>query len=308
LLRVPNSKLGGPKATKKIIENDFYFTDVGPAFETKDPAKFVKALNDIYVRGGKDCPEMSVTAIKLALELSLPGSVIYVFTDAEAKDHRMLPEVIRLIKQKNIRVNFILTGNCGLEKNFKGKNTYEKIAILSSGQIVNLNKSEVETIWEFVKISINPDRKNIYSVDKFSRGERTYIVKIDPNIREVIITGSGEHVEVIIWDSTGELVFLTDENVDVLLNLNSVVSVLVRNPRPGNWSITVRSNGRHTLRVEAISDRWEEVKGNHTVVVIPGTMYKRQFFSMSRICNEKCSKPKIFLAFLSKLLCLSFIL
>jgi hypothetical protein len=27
---------------------------------------------------------------------------------------------------------------------------------------------------------------------------------------------------------------------------------------------------------------------------------KRQFFSMSRICNEKCSKPKIFLAFLSK--------
>jgi hypothetical protein len=27
---------------------------------------------------------------------------------------------------------------------------------------------------------------------------------------------------------------------------------------------------------------------------------KRQFFSMSHICNEKCSKPIIFLAFLSK--------
>ena len=37
-------------------------------------------------------------------------------------------------------------------------------------------------------------------------------------------------------------------------------------------------------------------------------LIKRQFFSMSRICNEKCSKPKIFLAFLSKLLCFSFIL
>jgi hypothetical protein len=35
---------------------------------------------------------------------------------------------------------------------------------------------------------------------------------------------------------------------------------------------------------------------------------KRQFFSMSRICNEKCSKLKIFLAFLSKLLCFTFIL
>ncbi len=213
---------------------------------------------------------MSVTAIKLALELSLPGSVVYVFTDAEAKDHRMLPDVIRLIKQKNIRVNFILTGDCGLEKNYTNRNTYEKIATLSSGQIVNLNKSEVKTIWEFVEISINPKRKSIYSVDKFSRGERTYIVKIDPNINVVIVTASGEDVEVIIRDSSGELVSLRDENVDVLLNLNSVVSVLVRNPRPGNWSITVRSNGRQTLRVEAISDRWEEVKGNHTVVVIPG--------------------------------------
>jgi hypothetical protein len=29
---------------------------------------------------------------------------------------------------------------------------------------------------------------------------------------------------------------------------------------------------------------------------------KRQFFSMSRIFNEKCSKPKIFFAFLLKLL------
>jgi hemicentin len=247
-----------------------FFADVGPAFETREPAKFLKALNDIYVRGGKDCPEMSVTAIKRALELSLPGSVIFVFTDAAAKDHRVLPDVIRLIKQKNIRVNFILTGNCNLEKNFNDRKTYEKIAVLSSGQIVNLNKSEVKRIWEFVKISVNPNRKNIYSADKISRGEQTYIIKIDPNINKLIITGSGEEVEVIITDSTDEYVFLQDDNVDVLLNLDSVVSVLISYPRPGNWSITVRSNGPHTLRVEAISQRWEERKRNHTVVVIPG--------------------------------------
>ncbi len=36
--------------------------------------------------------------------------------------------------------------------------------------------------------------------------------------------------------------------------------------------------------------------------------FKRQFFSMSRICDKKHSKPKIFLAFLPKLLCFSFIL
>ena len=249
---------------------------MGPAFETKEPAKFLKALNDIYVRGGKDCPEMSVTAIKQALELSLPDSVVFVFTDAAAKDHRVLPDVVQLIKQKNIRVNFILTGNCDLEKKFTDKKTYEKIAVLSSGQIVNLNKSEVERIWEFVEISVNPNRKSIYSADKLSRGEQTYIVKIEPNINEVAITGSGENVQVMVVDSTGEYVFLQDDNVDQLLNLNSVISVLIRNPRPGNWSIIVSSNGPHTLRVEAISDRWEEGQSNHTVVVIPGKLSNAQ--------------------------------
>ena len=214
---------------------------------------------------------MSVTAIKQALELSLPGSIVYVFTDAEAKDHRVLPDVVRLIKQKNIRVNFILTGNCGLEKNFTDKKVYEKVAILSSGQIVNLNKSEVNEIWDFVEISVNPNRKNIYSVDKFTRGKKTYFVKIDPNINQVVITVTGEDVDVIIRDRLGEMVSLKDENVDTLLNLNSVVSVLIRNPPPGNWSVTVRSNGRQTLRVEAISDEWgPSEETDHKKAVIPG--------------------------------------
>ena len=249
--------------------------DVGPAFQTNDPAKFLKALNEIYVRGGKDCPEMSITAIKQALELSFPGSVIYVFTDAEAKDHRVLPDVIRLIKQKNIRVNFVLTGTCELDGNFTSdRKTYETIATLSSGQVVNLNKSEVNEIWKFVEVSINPRRKNIYSVDKFSQGEQTYVVEIDQYIEELIITVSGDEVEMNISDSMGEHVYPRDRGVEELLNLKSVVSVRVRNPKPGNWSITVRSHGRHTLRVEAISNRWEEVKGNHTVVVIPGNAYE----------------------------------
>ena len=256
------------------IEIAFHLTDVGPAFQTRDPVKFLNALNNIYVRGGRDCPEMSVTAIQKALELSLPGSVIYVFTDAEAKDHQALPEVVRLVKQKKIRINFILTGNCGLDTKFTDRETYEKIASLSSGQIVNLNKSQVRKIWEFVEVSINPNRRNVYSVDKLTRGERTYVIEVDEVIDIVVITVSGKEVEVTIMDSSGELVFLKDDNVDVLLNLNSVVSLLINDPRPGNWSITVRSNGKHTLRVEAISERWGRFEPSHSVAVIPGKMQR----------------------------------
>jgi hypothetical protein len=44
------------------------------------------------------------------------------------------------------------------------------------------------------------------------------------------------------------------------------------------------------------------------LLALPTLAQTVQVFSMSRICDEKCSKPKIFLVFLSKLVCFSSIL
>lgn len=246
---------------------------MGPALQTDDPEKFLKALNEIYVRGGKDCPEMSVTAIKQALELSSSGSVIYVFTDAEAKDYRLLPEVIKLIKERRIRVNFVLTGDCGLEPHeIPGPDPYETISTVSTGQVVSLNKSDVNKIWKFVEISINPKRKSIFSGDKFTRGQYTYVVVVHKFIDQIIVTASGENVQLAMRDGDGRLVYPEDDGVQELFKLKSAVSFLIRFPKPGNWSFTLVTSGRHTLRVEGISNRWKDVTGEYKVVVIPGTV------------------------------------
>jgi hemicentin len=81
-----------------------FVEDVGPVLKTRHAIRFQRGLQDLIVRGGGDCPEMTITAIKLALEQSLPNSFVFVFTDARSKDYRLVELVLQLVQHRQCQV------------------------------------------------------------------------------------------------------------------------------------------------------------------------------------------------------------
>ena len=193
----------------------YAISDVGPVTVTNDAQEVIEAVNNLTANGGGDCPELGMTGLYQALLHCLPESNIYYFSDADVKDEWRKNEVDSLAKDKKVKLNFILTGQCSrrrrrdmlqsrlqrpaahrTRRTIQGQALYQDLATQTGGQVLETSKAQVADVVKVIdpvsSLNSSVDLKEVGLLNvKESRAQYfsgdTYFVDIDSTLENLVL-------------------------------------------------------------------------------------------------------------------------
>ena len=269
------------------------FKDTGPVTYNGygEGNQFKNAIQALHADGGGDCPELTFKGILDAIaEGPRPGSPLYVFTDATAKDATddNIREILEYAKNYDIAINFFTTGLCGQSS----YGPFEKLARETCGLMLKLPSGDelrkfAGTTNAILKGSTCLN-KGSGSGSKNGRkrrsalGSNTYNILVDDTTETIIITVSTERMgpSIDLRDPMGTSV----TSGKISLSKGAIYEII--DPRPGTWKLIVSGTGKHTYLIKGTSKT--NVDFGYFFVMIPIYGCRRQPIPISHPLKGTC--------------------
>ncbi|KAM4697003.1 von Willebrand factor A domain-containing protein 7 [Rhinophrynus dorsalis] len=245
-----------------LLYPDFYILvpfndpDFGPVYKTSDPDEFLHYLDNLHALGGGDEPEMCLSALQLALIHTPPNSEIFVFTDASSKDTNLRSSVEALILERMMKVSFLVTEDPARTHVRSRRellsqdrfNLYADLAMTSGGQIIFTNNNDINAVSEVISESAHYDMVTLLHIQNTGKGLSTHVFQVDNFMHDVSLYINGDVSIFHIRDPAGRI-----QHGHRQINGKFTRVSLPGSLPSGEWSITMKSTGAHTVHVQARS-------------------------------------------------------
>ncbi|XP_060942359.1 von Willebrand factor A domain-containing protein 7-like [Limanda limanda] len=270
-----NSRVGTEDEPSAYILVPFNDPDFGPLTRTTDPEAFKRAINSLTATGGGDLPELSLSGLRFALTGAPPGSDIFVFTDATAKDDHLLGTVISLVEQTKSVVNFMITGSLGLRRRRAINNTnnqqqqqqhpkaitkvsskvYADLSQTSGGVAIQTTKSQLLAAITIVTESSSSAQVLLLQAARSPGKPDNFTFTVDETVKNLTIFITGRSVTFTLISPSGVSQSSVNLTGPLISSSQSVgnVETLKLTTQVGQWEIGLVSTNPYTLKVKGES-------------------------------------------------------
>nr|XP_020444775.1 von Willebrand factor A domain-containing protein 7-like [Monopterus albus] len=213
---------------------------------------------------------MSLSGLQLALTGASPGSEIFVFTDAPAKDVYLKQTVIALIEQTKSVVNFMITNVLGLRRRRQSDDNqqqqqyrmltsdfqlYNELAEVSGGQAIQVTKSELLRATSIVRESTSASQVTLLQAVRDTGNAENFTFTVDETVKNLTVYITGKSVTFTLISPSGVHQDSTNMTGSLITASQSVgnFQTLQLNTQVGLWEIKMVSPNPYTLKVVGVS-------------------------------------------------------
>lgn len=202
---------------------------------------------DVVSSANFDCPENILSGLKAGLDVALPNSIVYLFTDAPANDLELFDNVITVILKKQIKVNFLISDSCSQRNVNNGSyNFFTNISNLVNGLTYEVEKSNFMDIMQSIKDEINSNHKILKTIVSKNNKKINFYFYIDETVSELKVTIAGRSHDYVIKNPSD-----VEAQTKQKFTTDGIKILYFKKPMTGAWKIAAKDD---YVTISVISD------------------------------------------------------